>query len=62
MENYITCVDEIIREARQKIINAAYLSYDDFGDLEDYLRQRIDSLLIDIRDELENDSKYDISA
>jgi hypothetical protein len=61
MENYITCVDEIIKDARAKIINAAYLSYSDFDDLDNYLRKRIDSLLLDIRDELENDSKYDIS-
>jgi hypothetical protein len=61
MENYITCVDEIVREARKKIINAAYLSAEDINDISDYLRQRIDSMLDELKDELENDDQYDVS-
>ena len=53
--NYITCVDEIVKNARQKIINAAYLDAEDFNDISDYLRQRIDTMLLEIQEELEND-------
>ena len=50
--NYITCVDEIIKDARKKIENATYLEGEDLQNLSDYLRQRIDYLLADLEDEL----------
>ena len=60
--NYITCVDEIVKGARQKIVNAAYLDAEDFNDISDYLKQRVDAMLEDIRKEFDEfEDQYDVS-
>lgn len=51
--NYITLVDEIIADARKKIVNAPFLSAEDFYNMKDYLTQRVDQLLVNMEEELE---------
>lgn len=52
--NYISLVDQIISDARNKLISSPIIDEEEFNNVKDYLRLRIDCMLEEIEDEMKD--------